>query len=86
MSVNIFVNLVCFLYNEVECRSGRDIQSLFSPLQMPTAILHWALDSPIFTVFIQLVKPKLHICAISTAVYLRSFLVAHLVTVYVSTQ
>lgn len=54
---------------------------------MPTAILNWALDSAIFTVFIQLVKPKLHICAISTAVYLRSFLVAgtHSVNVFVST-
>lgn len=53
---------------------------------MPTAILNWALDSAVFTVFLQLVKPKLDICAISTAVYLRSFLVAHLVSVWISTQ
>lgn len=55
---------------------------------MPAAILYWAFDSAIFTVGIQLVKPKLDIFAISTAVYLRSFLVAgtHLVSVFESTQ
>lgn len=70
-----------------------EILSFCSPLQLPTAILNWALYkhskySAIFTVFIELVKPKLDICAISAAVYSRYFLVAgtHLVSVHESTQ
>lgn len=64
-----------------------EIFSLCSP-HFPTAVPNWALDSALFTEFIELVKPKLDICAVSTAVYLRSFLVAgtHLVSVRDSTQ